>query len=116
VQSPAQLLPQLCGMFSRCELSAMTALTEPVCIIDGHHGIYVPQVWAERYGLQAVASAGVNASDVEDLAMGPECECYWEAWESILNTYCHNVDGVNHYLSQDGDLFEFPETYSWEEV
>ena len=93
----------------------MTVLTEPVCIVDGHHGIYVPQVWAERYGAAAVESAGVNATDVSDLSMGPECAAYWEAWESILNDYCHEVAGVKHYLTQDGDLFEFPETYSWED-
>lgn len=93
----------------------MTVLTAPVCIVDGHHGIYVPQVWAERYGAAAVESAGVNATDVSDLSMGPECECYWDAWDSILSDYCHEVAGVKHYLSQDGDLFEFPETYSWED-
>lgn len=95
----------------------MPALTEPVCIVDGHHGIYVPQVWCERYGEQAIKSAGVAAVDVEDLLMGPECEVYWEAWDSILNDYCHVVDGVKHFLSQDGDLFEVPETYNegWED-
>lgn len=94
------------------------ALTEPVCIIDGHHGVYVPQVWAERYGAQAAKTAGVDPFDVSRLLFGPECNGYWEAWESILDSYCHEVDGVKHHLSQDGDLFEIPDTWeeSWEDA
>lgn len=99
----------------------MTVLTEPVCIVDGAHGVYVPMVWAERYGSQAVKSAGVSAENVTILLFGPDNdlrgwnEIYWEAWESVLNSYSHEVDGVKHHLIQDGDLFEFPESYSWEE-
>lgn len=89
----------------------MSALTEPVCIVDGHFGIYVPQVWAERYGVQAAQSAGCDPFDVSRLLFGPDCEGYWECWESILNDYCHTVGGVKHFLTQDGDLFEVPETY-----
>jgi hypothetical protein len=88
----------------------MTALTESVCIVDGHHGIYVPQVWAERYGTQAAESAGVRADDVSTLILGPDVDDYWESWERVLNYYCHEVDGVKHYLIQDEDLFEYPET------
>lgn len=95
----------------------MSALTEPVCIVDGLCGIYVPQVWAVRYGAQAAQTAGVDPFAVARLLFGPDCNDYWEAWDSILNDYCHTVDGVKHYLFQDGDLFETPETYeSWEEV
>lgn len=94
----------------------MPVLTEPVCIVDGHHGIYVPQVWAERYGSQAVESACITADQLHDLSMGPECACYWDAWEQVVNNYCHTVDGIDHYLWQDGDLFEYPETYEWMEA
>lgn len=95
----------------------MPVLTEPVCIVDGHHGIYVPQVWAERFGLQAAQTAGVDPFDVSRLLNGPESDDYWESWDSILNDYCHTVDGVKHHLTQDGDLFEIPETYNegWED-
>jgi len=93
----------------------MTVLTEPVCIVDGLHGIYVPQVWAERYGSAAVESAGVRAVDVELLLGGPDAPNYWDVWDWVLSDYCHEVAGVKHYLAQDSDLFEFPETYSWEE-
>lgn len=93
----------------------VSVLTEPVCIIDGAHGIYVPQIWAERYGLQAAKSAGVNPFDVSSLLTGPDCADYWDSWDSVLNDYCHTVNGVRHYLTQDGDLFEVPETYRWDD-
>lgn len=91
----------------------MSALTEPACIVDGHHGIYVPQVWAERYGNPAVEAAGVKAGDVTTLFLGPTDDNYfdyWDAWERVLNDYNHEVDGIHHHLIQDGDLFKYPET------
>lgn len=97
------------------EMSRSNVLTEPVCIVDSHFGIYVPQVWAERYGSAAVASAGVNPEDVRVLLAGPDGEDYWDSWGEVLNDYCHEVAGIKHYITQDGDLFEYPETYQWEE-
>ena len=90
-------------------------LTEPVCIVDGHHGVYVPQIWAQRYGDSAVQSAGVLIADISVLIKGPDSDLYWEAWDNVLNNYCHEVSGVKHYIQQDGDLFEYPETFQWEE-
>lgn len=92
----------------------MRTLTGPVCIVDGHHGIYVPQVWAERYG-DYLETCRVSQEDVVILLQGPDHADYWEAWQDVLNDYCHEVNNVKHYLSQDGDLFEYPETYEWEE-
>lgn len=92
----------------------MRTLTRPVCIVDGHHGIYVPQVWAERYG-DYLETCRVSQEDVVILLQGPDHSDYWEAWQDVLNDYCHEVNNVKHYLSQDGDLFEYPETYEWEE-
>jgi hypothetical protein len=33
-----------------------------------------------------------------------------------MNDYCHEVNGIKHYIGQDGDLFEYPETYEWPEM
>lgn len=89
--------------------STSQRLSEPVCIVDGHFGIYVPQAWAERYGQQAVDSAGVDTRDLRILLAGPDHPDYWDAWTDVLDAYCHEVDGVSHFLWQDGDLFEYPE-------
>lgn len=100
---------------SVCDHRMSPQLDGPVCIIDGSCGIYVPQIWAERYGTAATESANVTAEDVSILLAGPDQEFYWEAWEQVLNNYCHVVDNVKHFLWQDGDLFEYPETYEFEE-
>jgi hypothetical protein len=93
------------------------SLTEPELIVDSHHGVYVPQVWAQRYGSQAIESANVDEEDVNEILGDPyENEFYWEAWEQILNDYCHEVDGIKHYIDQiEGALFEYPETYEFPE-
>jgi hypothetical protein len=95
----------------------LPALTEPELIVDSQHGVYVPQVWAQRYGSQAIESANVDEEDVNEILKDPyENEFYWEAWERILNDYCHVVDGIKHYIDQiEGDLFEYPETYEFPE-
>lgn len=80
------------------------------CIVDGHHGIYVPQVWAERYGLAAAQSAGVSGLSVIALRAGPDHPRYWEAWDSVLNDYCHETKSETYYLYQDGDLYEVSQT------
>ena len=83
-----------------------------VCIIDGAHGIYVPEFWAESYGEAAVARAGVSAADVATLLQGPDAPLYWDAWDNVLNDYRHCVGSETYRLWQDGDLYEV--TDSWE--
>lgn len=97
-------------------LASSSPLAEPACIVDDHFGIYVPQRWAELYGAAATDSANVRADDVSILLTGPSHELYWEAWDQVLNGYCHELDGVKHYLWQDGALFECPETYDWPQI
>lgn len=83
---------------------------ECVMIVDGHHGIYVPQVWALRYGEQ-VLSAGVAREDYEVLLVGPDHASYWDAWSDVLDSYCHVVNGTKYYLYQSEDLWEYQEGY-----
>ncbi len=50
-------------------------------ILDGHHGIYIPQIFAEQYPEWAKYD-----EDMEVLKAGPEHEDYWEAWDSVLGS------------------------------
>ena len=85
------------------------------CVVDGHHGIYVPQVWAERYGREAVRLASVKADDVAVLLYGPDHDDYEESWDNVLSDYEHvhaEMRGSRltiqiYRLWQDGDLFEY---------
>ncbi len=89
-------------------------VTEPVCIVDGHFGVYVPQTFVER---NDPVEWGFEKDD-EDWAIllkGPDNEGnehYWDAWETISN----NAKKDGCYLYQDSDLFMVPEgwdTESW---
>ena len=73
-----------------------------ICIIDGSHGIYVPQRFAQLYGAQ------VSASLLKELQAGPDSETYWEAWEDVLNTSKIIIDGMIYSLAQDSDVFAIP--------
>lgn len=85
------------------------------CIVDGHHGVYVPNVWAERYGREASRLAGVNRDDVAVLLYGPDHDFYWESWDQVLSDYEHVTAEMRgsrlviqvYRLWQDGDLFEY---------
>jgi hypothetical protein len=80
------------------------------CIVDGHHGVYVPQVWAESYGSAAIESASVSAEHVTTLLAGPDHADYWESWDRVLESYQHETENETYYLWQDGDLFEISQT------
>ena len=76
---------------------------ESYCIVDGCHGIYVPQNFAKRHDM---ASWHVAQDDVDILLSGPDNEFYWETWDDVLRD-AYYVDGVGlrFTLEQDGDLF-----------
>ena len=68
-------------------------------LVDGHHGIYVPQLFAQQFMQQNCTS-----EDWETLMAGPETEWYWEAWETVLQDWT-GLDGETLVLGESGDLF-----------
>ena len=50
-------------------------------ILDGHHGIYIPQIFAEQYPEWVKYD-----EDMEVLKAGPDHPEYWEAWDSVLGS------------------------------
>ena len=72
-------------------------------LVDDHHGIYVPQVFAKSYV--------VRESDLdEDMAIcasGPDEEFYWESWLNIIDG--GTIDGASGHvwslLLEDGAVF-----------
>ena len=71
-----------------------------VCAVDNRHGIYVPQIWAKRFGEIA---KGVSKEDIDILLAGPEHEHYWETWDDVLENA--RVNSATFYLSENGDVF-----------
>ena len=72
------------------------------CIVDSAFGIYVPQMFVQRYEPD---EWGVRKVDAEEL-QNPDNEFYWETWEEVLSTAKFTDDrGHVWRLLQDGDLF-----------
>jgi hypothetical protein len=72
------------------------------CIVDGHHGIYVPQQFAKRFQEQA----GLDGDDLAILLDGPDNKHYWDVWGDVLdNGTVTDRSGNVYSLYQDDDLF-----------
>lgn len=77
--------------------------TDVLYAVDGAHGQYVPQAFAQLYGEQSTMSV----DDKQILLTGPEHEYYWETWDTVLNNVtvtCNDVT-YNIYLGESGDVF-----------
>ena len=73
--------------------------------VNGQHGIYVPQVFAELLrGAGAAIPAGLQ-EDYEILLKGPDEEHYWEAWETFLDNFTWRLEDRECRFEQDGDLW-----------
>ena len=85
-------------------------------ILDGHHGVYLPQVFVNSFHPQAWS---IEASDFLALTeRGPEDEYYWDTWEDVLNTarfVDENGDTWTLYQGESGDLFAVHENHEWED-
>jgi len=85
-------------------------------LVDSHHGVYVPQVFVDRYRGEIW---GLSPEDIEILKQGPEKPLYWDTWDRVLNnTKATNGDGTVWTLHQDGDLWAVRDDMTesdWEE-
>lgn len=74
-----------------------------ILLIDGHHGIYVPQIFAEilRHGW------GLPQEVFDTLKKGPYHPDYWETWVEVLDSASYYAEGHTWTLYQapEGDLF-----------
>jgi len=76
------------------------------CLVDGHHGVYVPQVFAN----QCADGWRVHAELLQILRDGPNHEEYWDAWQMVLDlAFYTDTDGTELGLcvGGSGDLFAF---------
>ena len=77
------------------------------CLIDGHHGIYIPQIFARNF---PTADWGVTTEQADILREGPglngAADLYWDVWDEVLtNAEWRDGDGNLWMLMQDSDLF-----------
>ena len=78
-------------------------------------GIYIPQNFIEFTYEDCID--GVSSWVKEVLAIGPEHEGYWDAWDECLSScvVTSKDDGVKYTLWQDGDLWLIPVGAEWPE-
>ena len=89
---------------------------QPSLVLSDTHGIYIPQMWCSDLDQEQSEAIGVDWWDVQVCQAGPDHEWYWDAWDSILNSVSiTDDDGVTWTLYQDGDLWEVPEGFTFED-
>jgi len=83
------------------------------CVVDGAHGIYVPQEFARR--INPEEWDGISQENLDTLLSGPDHEDYWDAWDDVERDATMTDDrGRTWRLMQDGDLFMIREDYEVE--
>ena len=78
-------------------------------MISDSHGVYVPQVFAEKYDRSVWGP--ISDWAWENIELGPDHEnsqSYWDAWQEILDGASHTDENGNVWrLYQEGDLWAF---------
>lgn len=68
-------------------------------LIDGHHGQYVPQIFA-----RLMPAANGLEEDFEILLEGPENPGYWDTWAWVLDNWTSAAEEAL-WQSPEGDVF-----------
>lgn len=82
-------------------------MNDAILLIDGSHGQYIPQMFAEQYRRH---TRDVPEECWADLLAGPYEDGYHDAWDMVLNmATIVNAHGDRFTLYQDMDLWAIPE-------
>ena len=85
--------------------------------LDDHRGIYIPRDFALSFANRAKSVMGVSEDTWTILEAGPGEECYWEAWEEVLNGAVVTDESGNKYrVVQDGDCWLIPDGMEYSET
>ena len=94
----------------------MTATTlESRLALSDRHGIYIPQLYCNQIDEKIAEEMNIEMEDVLICQSGPEHEWYWESWDLITSNAEWIENGVKWRLYQNGDLWEVPEGFSFDE-
>lgn len=92
-----------------------TKTHNPVLALLDTNGIYIPQLYCNHIDEKIAKEMCVHMEEVLICQSGPDHELYWEAWDSIISCAQWISGGVKWTLHQDGDLWEVPEGFSFDE-
>lgn len=84
-------------------------------LLSDSWGIYIPQMFATRHLTDAVCQrCGIDPADAAILS-DPDNELYWEAWDTVLDSYWEETKEGRWTLWQDGDLWLAPPGFQWDD-
>jgi len=96
----------------------MKNLTEPQLLINEAHGIYIAQLFCQRYADGIINKETLN-EDINICLDGPDNEEYIEAWVNVIDNAQIKDDNGQIFnignLYESGDLFAIPLDYVYEE-
>ena len=94
----------------------MKTTLQPSLILLDTHGVYIPQLWCSDLDENQAEAIGASWDDVKTCQLGPDQAWYWEAWTAILDSVSMTDEaGITWTLHQDGDLWEIPEGFTFED-
>ena len=88
----------------------MTIPDAVTLILSDARGVYIPRDFVtdthNKVDVDHCKAWQINPDDATILASGPDHECYWETWDTVLsNARYTDEEGNEYFLSQDGDLW-----------
>ena len=97
-------------------MSRIASKPEMLLWLADNRGVYIPRDFANSFADRAKHVSGVSAEDWAILEKGPDEECYWDAWENVLNNATVTDDkGIKYRVYQDGDCRLIPEGMEWDD-
>ena len=100
-----EVISSLANSLEDASESVFCPETDCRLLLSDSHGIHIPKLWADELSEEEAEQHGVSWQDVLDCQAGPDCDLYWEAWQSILDSARWEEDGVEWNLHQSGDLW-----------
>ena len=86
-----------------------TIAEHTVLLLDSHHGVYTPQIIAEKFSQEPNWDwSEVSKEDIQSLLNGVEDENYWDAWDNVISCVSFEVDDVRYIIVQNEDLWAIP--------
>lgn len=92
--------------------------TDCEIILSDSNGIYIPKIYCDDIDEEEAELMCISWEDVKTCQSGPDCEGYWDAWQTIeQNAEWKDFNGEEWRLLHNGDLWavkanvEIPESW-----
>jgi len=95
-----------------------TTHKQPELLVDSHHGIYIAQIFCQRYAAYITNMDKVK-EEFDICLVGPDHEEYFDALADLMDNVEFTNDNKEAYtvgnIGEEGDLWAIPEGYEFED-